>query len=326
MTASVPVSISADGSAVRQLELDPADLAHAFFDETVTSLLPIRRTSVAAVDELFLDTVSVDLREPRFVVLHVGRCGSTVAARLLASSTGRPRLSEPSVLNQCAWAAAGTGHGETSAWLRRYAVVLAMMQMGLGSRTVLKPSSWCAVHGMRFAELFPSAQLVVLLRDPVEVLRSMAAQPPEWVTNAQSNPAVARRLLAALGAEPAGGEVLDSLGIALWICVARQAAQLHLSGRALVSWPSTGAQLLDDIEDWCSATGEAISLAGRRRAAEEVHWYAKGGGGRVPFEPSGRHHRPHLDPRREQLVRDATEPARVALLRAGVVGRTGVAE
>jgi hypothetical protein len=314
--ALAPVRISADGAVVRAVALRGEDLSHAFFDDSVAALGDARPVATrrlgAGVDDL-----PEDLLDPHYVILHAGRCGSTAAARVLGTASGRPRLAEPSVLNQCAWSAACAPEEEgRRRWLARYATVVAMLQGALGARSVLKATSWNVAHAADLRRLFPSAWFVVVLRDPVEVLRSVAADPPRWVATAQDDDAVARRLHRALGAETTSPLVLDSLVAALWTCTARQALALRDGGRCRTSWHAPGVDLVAEAEGWCAAAGDVVTADRRRRATDEQRWYSKARDGQVAFDPAGAHRRAPLAPDREAHLRDLTAGLRSALAAA----------
>ncbi len=121
---------------------------------------------------------------PAGLILHAGRCGSTLVSRSLSLLPGCHVLSEPQALNDAlapagAWAFARVA-------VRRRAVEQVVAALGRAApgerdRFILKLSSWNALHLPLLEAAFPAAPLVFVYREPEEILVSLRDAPPMWL-------------------------------------------------------------------------------------------------------------------------------------------------
>ena len=154
-----------------------------FFDQTVENwaggaaprLVRTGLETLAALD----DAPSLD---PSLLIFHMSRCGSTLASRLLSRLPGVLVAAEPRPINSLLIAdPAVLGEASSEALLRPLVRALGRRRFGDEHHYVLKLSSWNILHWRLFRRAFPGVPLVFIQRRPVEVLASIAADPPGWL-------------------------------------------------------------------------------------------------------------------------------------------------
>jgi hypothetical protein len=109
--------------------------------------------------------------DPDGLIFHMSRCGSTLAAQMLAAPAGHVVISEAAPLNAIVQA---RDLDETTkvALLRAMAGVLGQARNPGEARLFLKLDSWHALDLPLFRRAFPRTPWVFLYRDPVEVMVS----------------------------------------------------------------------------------------------------------------------------------------------------------
>lgn len=119
---------------------------------------------------------------PRGVMLHVGRCGSTLLCNLIAKTTDWVALREPEFLNTLVLARAATSDpGQISrvdALLER--LIDALTRATRPRSSIVKLSSWTTVIGAPLIGRLNHAKIVVVVRDPWATTASFLDQPPHW--------------------------------------------------------------------------------------------------------------------------------------------------
>ena len=112
---------------------------------------------------------------------HISRCGSTLLAHLLGTSPGTCVLHEPAVVNL----ALGPGDrtaAERVTLLRRLVATCRAEHAPTAGSAVLKCSSWNILHADVLTTAFPDAPVVLVVRDPLEVLVSLLERPAGWMS------------------------------------------------------------------------------------------------------------------------------------------------
>jgi hypothetical protein len=181
-----------------------------FFDQTVerwagSPAARLVRTDLATLAALD-GAPSLD---PAALVFHMSRCGSTLVSRLLARIPGMLVVSEPRPVNALLLAGPALfGEDETARLLRLLVRALGRRRFGDERHYALKLSSWNIARLDLFRRAFPDAKLVWVQRQPLEVLASLAADPPAWRELARA-PGDAERLFRIPPAELAS---LDAAG------------------------------------------------------------------------------------------------------------------
>lgn len=109
-------------------------------------------------------------RAPDGLIFHMSRCGSTLAARMLAASPAHVVVSEAAPLDAVVRLASLDEAARVDA-LRAMVAVLGQAHAG-ERRLFLKLDSWHVLDLPLFRRAFPDAPWVFLYRDPVEVMVS----------------------------------------------------------------------------------------------------------------------------------------------------------
>lgn len=198
------------------------------------------------------------------LIFHMSRCGSTLLARVAAQDPSVLVLNEPELLNQL------LRRGAVSPGLYRSAVgALIAEVMPDAERVILKPPSWHNTYAQLVTAAFPNAHRVVLIRDPVQVLRSLCRQPSAWALN-QLGPA--RR---------AGGPAVDQAFLsATAALIAEGLANLtDLVEQSPVAWRLIDYQtLLKQPVEVCSWLGAEVTAS---HAETEMRYDSKS---RAPWQ------------------------------------------
>lgn len=157
-------------------------LPEAFYDEAI-SRLAATNASRRALD---LDEPSARTTrpvEPAAMILHVGRCGSTLLGRMLAQDAEHLVVSEPSCLASLQWAAGRGGavaRDVGGARTRGLLDAFGRAADGRRQRLIVKLSSWQAIDVAWLRQLLPGVPLVFLWRDVEAVVASSLRTPPGW--------------------------------------------------------------------------------------------------------------------------------------------------
>jgi hypothetical protein len=124
-------------------------------------------------------------RAPDGLIFHMSRCGSTLAAQMLAALPNSLVLSEPSVLDEILQLTLPSG---TQAAVNALRATAAAFARHGGRPYVLKLQCWHALALPVYRRAFPQTPWIFLYRDPVEVLVSHMREP-----SAQILPRIASR-------------------------------------------------------------------------------------------------------------------------------------
>lgn len=135
-----------------------------------------------------------DALEPSGFIFHMGRCGSTLVSRLLATSERALVIAEPDPLVGLLDFPESVTDEERRKWLRALVTVLGRRRRETERRYLLKLTSFHVLRLDLFAEVFPATPWMYVIRAPEEVLRSVVAQPTGYALLQQTPMAVARYL------------------------------------------------------------------------------------------------------------------------------------
>lgn len=215
----LPVSI---GATVEWLHFARAPLVEAFFDDSIrlAAARPFNRLFRCSTPLAALIDGAAGL-EPSGMIFHMSRCGSTLAAQMLAAVPGQVVVSEPQPIDAIL-AAEDLDEVTRIAALR--ALASAFARCNPGGRLFLKLDSWHSRALPLLRRAFPETGWVFLYREPVEVLVSHLRQPGR-----QTVP----------GLVPAGFLGLDDTGLPGADFTARVLAQICKA--VLDHWDSAGA-------------------------------------------------------------------------------------
>jgi hypothetical protein len=300
-----------EDEVVRFLRVGAARMAEPFYDQTLNAILQ-GPTAVTEVSFSDLRSLIGDQRPaPRAVVLHTGRCGSTLLMRMLLHDRATMGASEPLIVNALHWRALRQPAiaARNRQVMADLLVVLDRFAATRGQRTVLKLTSWEAVDAGRVAEICADAPVIFVHRSVQDVVASDVAQPPAWGENLDVSTLAA--WVPRVAALPEGASMAEVYA-AMWAAEAEAALALEPGRVLFVGY----TDLVDRTEDVLGRVAEHIGADRWRRsgAVSELRYYAKALNPSVAFDPDGEHARPALSgevaERVDDVVRDL--PARLA--------------
>jgi hypothetical protein len=161
-------------AAVAWLRFGRRRLTESFYDHALTRqrFLPFNRLFGVRtpLSDLEAWAAALPALEPAGLIFHMSRCGSTLAARMLAASPDNVVLSEAPPLDAVV-RRADLADDAKVALLRAMVAALGQARNG-ESRLFLKLDCWHSLDLPLFRRAFPDTPWVFLYRDPVEVLVS----------------------------------------------------------------------------------------------------------------------------------------------------------
>lgn len=124
---------------------------------------------------------------PSALILHAGRCGSTLVSRSLSRLSRCHLLSEPQALNDVLgvegpWPFLPASQRRQA--VRQVVAALAQAARPGQDRFILKLSSWNALHLPLLEEAFPGVPKLFIYRQPAEILVSLRDEPAGWMRRA----------------------------------------------------------------------------------------------------------------------------------------------
>ncbi|MGV3457167.1 hypothetical protein [Sphingomonas sp.] len=292
----VPVRLFHDGE---RLSADWVDIADT--DPT----LPFLHDRIAQAGPSWsaaLPTVS-RATQPSALVLHAGRCGSTLVSRSLSLMSCCHVISEPQAVNEVL--------GVDGIWpfkprkarseaLKQVVEALTSSTRPDQDRVVLKLSSWNALHLHLIEDAFPDVPKLFVYRQPEEILVSLRDAPPGWMRRAD-DPVQAKLFL---GTAPAMAG--HRLGFA-----AQVLGRVYTAIADAVSMPlATGRWLLTPYDELPDALSEKIpswldvrpSPTEEQLIAEAAHIHAKDIHDPRRFEPDSARKRAAVTPELAELA------------------------
>jgi hypothetical protein len=331
----LPVRFDWPGRRVELLDLAGAEYREPFFHETVARWRrdhPEAR-SIELDLPAFIAAVRVEpIRAPSGLIYHVGRCGSTLLANMLAVPRDHLVLKESlalnAVLSQVIHWGYDAGEVRRAQWegfARLVFSYLAWPAPGTERRLLVKLSSWAIVLAGTLDRLLPNTPAVYLHREAEAVVGSMLATPPGF-DNLRSQPRhIAARFFPSLASE--AGDLSPLRFYAhVWRSVVEQVLA-QPAGRLLVleygdlttDPGGTARRVLDHF-------GLRVEADAADRMAALQRVYAKDPRGSERFDAANSHARPPLDSaQRAELAEIIGDlPSRFAEWRADGVGRPGV--
>ena len=164
-----------DHPVVTWLRFGRQRLTESFYDDSLplTRRQPFNRllSFRTPLADLEAWAASLPAVEPRGLIFHMSRCGSTLAAQMLAAPKAHVVVSEAAPLNAIVRL---EGVDETSkiALLRAMAAILGQARNPGEERCFFKLDCWHSLALPLFRRAFPDTPWVFLYRDPVEVMVS----------------------------------------------------------------------------------------------------------------------------------------------------------
>lgn len=225
---------------------------------------------------------------PPAIILHVGRCGSTLLCNLLANSGGWTAIREPELLNRLFLSRASARNiiaGEQIDALAER--IIDIFTRGASpNRCVIKLSSWTAALVADMLGRRRDMRVVVVVRDPWATVASLLAEPPHWYGACAGVARSDRPGAARFFAEA-------------WRNIIRTARQLPGERTLFVRYEDIvgdPAAMLRRVRRHLGDPGAIGCPAG---LAQAIAHYSKGKAGET-FDPAGRH-------RREALAREVSD-------------------
>lgn len=179
--AMVPVGVG-DNLDIRFLDMAGEAFDAPSFDESVDRARS--RTDSSRTFSLPADSIAAaePPAAPDGIILHVGRCGSTLLCNLLASGGEWAALREPECLNSLFLARAAT---HDPAAINRIDTLAGQLTACLAHavrprKSLVKLSSWTTPLAAPLLARFPGAPVIVVVRDPWQTVASFLAEPPHW--------------------------------------------------------------------------------------------------------------------------------------------------
>jgi hypothetical protein len=278
--------------------LDGRRFIEPFFDETISACLQ------RPFNQLFRRLTSIDtvlewqeLRPgvpPTGFIFHMSRCGSTLAAQMLAAVARQIVLSEADPIDAVLKATqrnANIAEADRRAWLRAIVSALGQRRCGDETRLVIKFESWHVLDLALIRAAFPGVPWIFLYRDPVEVLVSQARLRGRTMSLGPLTPCL-------LGLDPMTARRIqpDEYCARILARICQSALDHHRDGGLLINYRELPEAVWSSIADFF---GIAITSAEAERMRELAQFDAKKP--RLPFNTDG-----------DQKQRQATERIREA--------------
>ncbi len=302
----VPIAVDLATHRVELLDLAGIAYREPFFHETIEVR---RRERPAGLNvEVDLNNLVSAARRyrtpPDGFIFHVGRCGSTLLANMLAASGEHLLIKEPELVSELI---AHWLHAEDDqARQQREALVDATVRCLLGTAgsaryRVLKFAAWNIRMAGVLARLFPSTPAVFLYRSPLETVASMLFRPPAWFDLIGGPRPIQARFFPTVREAP---EDAPLSAVMLFAHAWRSAAEAALAlppgrailldyGEMLVGAADAIKRVLTHLRQPFEPQTIAAIVAARTT-------YSKDG---AAFDPAGAHRRPPLSATDEAQVR-----------------------
>ena len=247
-----------------------------------------------------MDVVASE-RPPDGFIFHLPRSGSTLVARLLATTRHCVALLEPPGINALL-SARGVSAVQRTLWLRRLLSLYVAPGHADGHRVVVKLSSWMTLFFESFEAAWPGVPSCFLVRHPVEVLVQVLSREPGWMADH------ARAIVGEEEAPAASPERRAAYGVQV----------LRRFCEAVIGLPARPLILHYDDLPHCVVSGLAphfglvLSAADRDAIETEARIDAKEPDRRA-FEPDGQRLRARATPALRQLANRELAPVIDAL-------------
>ena len=290
----LPVAIDDRRESVVLAEVGDLDARAPSFGAALAQL-GHRRVRLVPIEEFVTAAAALECGRPARVVAHVGRCGSTLLANLLALRPAARVLKEPSML-----------HPRDPALLRALMTYCRAEAAAAERDLIVKLTSWSCPALL--AAIGDQARWLLLWRDPHEVVASELAEPPRWASSAR-----VRRELAPDGCDP-----VEVFGRA-WVGIVEAFLPEHRRRPVPVSFLDYAELAADRVgalratQSWFALSSPECLPPGFE--AEAVR-YSKATDGST-FDPAERHSRRRLDPTHAARVAELTDVTAASLRTSG---------
>ena len=303
----MPVAIDLNGRRVRLLDLRGVDCREYWFPQTVRRWRE-EHPEAAQVEldlEAFAAAARLDPgRPPAGFIFHVGRCGSTLLANMLAVPDDHLVIKESAtvsiLLQRLLEPADDAQRQEAEALIALALPSMARSEPGTERRLFFKLSTWDIQLADSLHRLFPTTPALFLYRDAPSVVASRLASPHDR-SLAERPGAIQERLFPSLRAAP---RELSAVGFRAHMWRSAVEAALTVPPHRLLM-----LDYADLVADPAPILACLLAHFGLRNGHEIVaamcavqRIYSKDPDGRAEFDPAGAHYRPRLDSAQEAEV------------------------
>jgi lysine-specific demethylase/histidyl-hydroxylase NO66 len=182
----LPIKLTlAPKASVKWMYFGDEPLAEPFFAQSVARIRSSARTRSRVTSITALSRIDESI-VPSGFIFHISRCGSTLLSNALRKAEETIVISEAQPIGEAiaAWESEPVAGLDTPGSRDELlkGVIRAFGQPRNGAtNTVIKFSSWNILHLAVLRRLWPSVPVVILIRDPLEVMVSSLEQPPGWM-------------------------------------------------------------------------------------------------------------------------------------------------
>ena len=291
----VPLDVDVESAQVRLVQAGTAQFTESLFDESLARLPllgPVHGTQLSFAD--LHGAVAGQVPTPKGVILHTGRCGSTLLMRMLMYDRAIMVVAEPSSLStvhQDALVHPERRDADVETFVDLLAVFDAFAR-GRGRESVFKLTSFEAADVAWLAGLLPEAPMVFVHRAPDEVVASQLDGEPAWSEALLDRPTSAAPWCPRLADLSPSASRAEQYA-ALWATVADAALAVPASRMLFVAYDDLmkrPVQVLDTVARQFGLDG----AWNRAAAVSETLYYAKSNDPTEQYDPEGVHARPAL--------------------------------
>ncbi len=174
---------AADGIRFRWLYAGPKRFTEPFFQETLLACRFFPENKKQSIEtsagELIEAANSIDTVEPSAFIFHISRCGSTLLSQLLATSEKCIVLSEVPLLDDILRLpySHAMSEEESDTLFKAAVRLLARRYSGKETHLFIKFDSWHTMFYKRIRRCYPGVPVILLYREPMQVMRSHAKEP-----------------------------------------------------------------------------------------------------------------------------------------------------
>lgn len=242
------------------------------------------RTFSLPADAIIATATRPPLAAPQAIILHVGRCGSTLLCNLLAGGGERVALREPEFVNSLFLARAATRDPAEIARIDKLAgqLTACLARAVQPRKAIVKLSSWTTPLAAPLLARFPGTPVIVVVRDPLQTVASFLAEPPHWYGPADAAIGGRERARAAQFFAEA------------WRSTVTAARSLPGDRTLFVDYAEIAGDPAATLEKLRRYLGDARPSSDPAATRAAMASYSKAASGEA-FDPAGKHRRAALD-------------------------------
>lgn len=175
--------------SVKWMDFAGRDLAEPFFNQSVRIIeeagLP-ESIGISPYESLLEEAAKLPIVSPKAIILHVSRCGSTLATNVLRQGKRCFALSEAGVINgllrRKIFDSIPEPNGSHEDLRQRLLQsVLALYAGHYGENAIIKCHTEAILRIPRIRSVWPTTPILILIRNPIEVMVSNLVRPADWL-------------------------------------------------------------------------------------------------------------------------------------------------